>query len=257
MRLSSTALFVSPHFDDVALSCGGTVALQAQSGRAIVLTVFAGEPASELNSFARFQHDRWGTDADTVDLRRSEDHAAMKILGAESHLFEFRDAIYRGDLYLSDDDLFGPVKPDDVDTQLAVSQRILELSREIQANRVFLPLAIGGHVDHKLCHAARLDLEAAGFDVFFYEDFPYAASPGALEARRAELGLALNSDEVDISETVNQRINAISAYASQVTTIFRHYGPYADVVRAHASVCNRSPDAYVERFWHVDSRSKR
>ena len=71
------ALFLSPHFDDVALSCGGTVALAAADGPTHVVTVFAAQPPGDLNDFARFQHDRWGTREDTVNRRREEDGVDM------------------------------------------------------------------------------------------------------------------------------------------------------------------------------------
>jgi LmbE family N-acetylglucosaminyl deacetylase len=251
IKFGGRTLFISPHFDDVALSCGGTVALQARSGRAIVVTVFAGEPPGELNSFARFQHDRWGTDSDTVDVRRAEDRAALEILGAESRLLTFRDAIYRGSLYLSDEDLFGPVKPEDAETANAVNSAILAMAKETRATRVFLPLGIGGHVDHRICHATGADLLAAGRGVYFYEDFPYVVTASAFNRRMAEFDPKLISEGVDISDVLDVRITAIGAYASQVPTIFRHYGPFAEVVRSYAGVPERSPIAYFERFWQV------
>ena len=38
---------------------------------------------------------------------------ATEILGATSTWLSYPDAIYRGELYLSDEDLFGDVKPED------------------------------------------------------------------------------------------------------------------------------------------------
>src|SRR5579883_373196 len=115
------SLFVSPHFDDVALSCGGTVAREARDGRALVVTVFAGEPADTLTSFAEFQHRRWGALDDAVATRRREDRAAMEALGADYHWLDFPDAIYRGDLYRSDEDLFGSVKAPDEPLQQTIA----------------------------------------------------------------------------------------------------------------------------------------
>ena len=141
----------------------------------------------------------------------------MAILGAEPCLLDYGDAIYRRDLYLSDDDLFGPVKPEDAETRLKVSQSILDLARETGAERVFLPLGVGGHVDHRLCHDFSAELNAANYPVYFYEDFPYAATAGALERRLIEDGLALESEEVDVSEVIDRRIAAIAAYAESGT----------------------------------------
>jgi GlcNAc-PI de-N-acetylase len=56
------SVFVSPHFDDVVLSCGATVAKLTESGaRPTVVTVFGGEITDEvLSGFARWKHSRWG-----------------------------------------------------------------------------------------------------------------------------------------------------------------------------------------------------
>ena len=43
------AIFVQPHYDDVPLSCGGTVALAAVQGqRPAIVTVFASELLDEM-----------------------------------------------------------------------------------------------------------------------------------------------------------------------------------------------------------------
>jgi LmbE family N-acetylglucosaminyl deacetylase len=251
VNISGTGLFVSPHFDDVALSCGGTVANFASMGRAIVATVFSGAPIGDLNAFARFQHDRWGTHGDTVKVRRIEDEAAMKILRADFRLLDFPDAIYRGDLYVSDEDLFGNVKPDDANTALAVKRAIESLSDEVGPSSVFLPLGVGGHVDHRLCQAVANEILRNGVPVYFYEDFPYAATPGAVEARLRELTVPFASELVDVSNEIDRRTASIGAYSSQVSTIFRHHGPFDQVVRSYAASVALPPSAYGERFWRI------
>ena len=54
-------IYLSPHFDDVALSCGGLLWEQAQAGEgASVWTICAGEvPAGQLSPFAQSLHERW------------------------------------------------------------------------------------------------------------------------------------------------------------------------------------------------------
>ncbi|MGH2558514.1 MAG: PIG-L deacetylase family protein, partial [Thermomicrobiales bacterium] len=97
-------LFLSPHYDDVALSCGGTAALLARhrrNPRAVVL--FGGEPASAtaLTDFARFQHERWGfADETAVGSRQAEEQVAAAIIGIDVDVLPFLDAIYRGERYL-------------------------------------------------------------------------------------------------------------------------------------------------------------
>ncbi|MGN6673994.1 MAG: PIG-L deacetylase family protein, partial [Thermomicrobiales bacterium] len=56
VAIAATHCFLAPHYDDVALSCGGTVALLAgQGARPLVVTVFGGDPSSvTLTTFARW-----------------------------------------------------------------------------------------------------------------------------------------------------------------------------------------------------------
>ncbi|MGH2521295.1 MAG: PIG-L deacetylase family protein, partial [Anaerolineales bacterium] len=53
-----THLYLSPHFDDAALSCGGTIHQQTRQGeRAVVVTVCAGDsPPGPLSAFAQTLH---------------------------------------------------------------------------------------------------------------------------------------------------------------------------------------------------------
>jgi LmbE family N-acetylglucosaminyl deacetylase len=241
-------IFVSPHFDDVPLSCGGTVARAARQSGALVATIFAGKPPGGLSAFARFQHDRWRTGVDAVDDRRREDLAAMRVLGADHRWMNLPDAIYRGDQYRSDDDLFGPITASDAQTREEAISAITALAREHDSPAVYLPLGVGGHVDHRICRAAAGPLADLGCAVLLYEDFPYACNPGAVEGEVERSAVPLVPVEIDVTDVFDLRLAAIAAYASQLPTIFRHFGPWDEVVRGYAA----SPGArerYVERFW--------
>ncbi len=246
-----SVIYLSPHFDDVALSCGGSVAMDAEDGRVTIVTVFAGRPPGELNSFAQFQHNRWGTSENTVDERRVEDAAAMIALNAQPRWLDFPDAIYRDDLYLSDADLFGDVKSGDSATARRLSDALIELVEEIRPTRMYAPLSAGGHVDHRLARNAALASRRAGLELFLYEDFPYAASDGAVERAIADLDRSTEPLYVDMTRVMSKRLAAIAAYSSQLTTIFRHYGTWDDVVRAYARRLSGDAGGYAERFWRV------
>ena len=241
------ALFISPHFDDVALSCGGTVALEARRGRALVVTVFAGQPTAPLNPFAEFQHHRWGGLGDAVSARRREDVAAMAVLGASYRWMDFADAIYRGDLYLSDADLFGDVKPQDEAIEQSITDALRLLVASATPRRIYLPLAVGHHVDHELCFGLAAKIEGDERSVLFYEDFPYAAGPGAVQRRLDQVIPPMTPVAVDVSDTIEQRLSAIRCYASQLPTIFRDYGAAEEVILRYARDLGGS--AYGERFW--------
>ena len=69
-------IFISPHLDDVALSCGGLVWRLAQEGQQVsIWTVLAGDPPDEdYSEFARINHQRWGiSGVEAIAMRREEE----------------------------------------------------------------------------------------------------------------------------------------------------------------------------------------
>ncbi|MCX2726353.1 PIG-L family deacetylase [Thermomicrobium sp. 4228-Ro] len=250
----ATALFVAPHFDDVALSCGGTVALFAQQGiRTHILTLFGGAPPGPLSSFARQQH-RWrGLDDEAVlTIRRTEERAAAGLLGAQASWFEVPDAIYRDARYNSDDELFGTVHPDDwdlLDVLLADTEQLLAtLAAPVV---IFVPLAIGNHVDHQIARALGQRLAERRFVVWGYEDIPYAVTERGQRAVEAIRRQAPPPWLVFLTEELFQRrLRAIEQYESQLAFVFRDLGDVERTLRAYALEAGQGTLA--ERFWAID-----
>lgn len=77
-------IYLSPHLDDVALSCGGLVWQEAQAGEQVAIwTICAGGiPPGPLSDFAKKLHKRWQTGRNAVKHRRQEDIASCSILDA-------------------------------------------------------------------------------------------------------------------------------------------------------------------------------
>jgi LmbE family N-acetylglucosaminyl deacetylase len=253
--LSGTAhVFLSPHYDDVALSGGGTVAALADAGlRPLVVTVFGGEPAPDnLTAFARWQHERWGTgEEDTIATRLAEDRAAAAALGCANRVFPFLDAIYRSDHYLSDEALFGDLAADDaplVDRLVAEVAALPELADRAGAT-LYVPLAIGNHVDHQIVFQVGQRFAARGLRVLAYEDFPYAALPEHSARRLAAVAGAIDPPMlVPIAGTLSRRVAAIAAYRSQVPTIFRFTDDWRGVVEGWARALGGDVGP-AERYW--------
>ena len=90
-------IYLSPHLDDVALSCGGLIWEQTQSGDSVeIWTICAGDPPQDrLSPFAEELHQRWRVGHNAVDIRREEDIHSCRLLGAKYRHFEVPDAIYR------------------------------------------------------------------------------------------------------------------------------------------------------------------
>ena len=253
--------FLSPHYDDIALSCGGTAALLAGEGRAPeVLAVFGAEPDTReaLSGYAAAMHRTWGLDSSDVNARRqSEERAASVVLGTTFRVLPLRDAIYRGDAYLSDDDLFGHVAADDV----MLPDEIVEAAglggAPDPATRLYAPLAVGRHVDHQLVFTAGAQLAREGWDVWFYEDLPYALREGALRDRLATAAVDLTPAAIiDVTATWKAKMDAILAYPSQLPAIFASVGSTGRrheidaLLRAYAD--RPEHGTLGERFWRLD-----
>jgi LmbE family N-acetylglucosaminyl deacetylase len=219
-------VFLSPHYDDAALSCGGTLAAMADAGDwPLILTVFGGEPTDPLNKFALNMHREWGLDpSEAISHRRAEEARAVEILGVESRWLDLPDAIYRGDLYLCDEHLFGAVHPREATFYREIRAAIETFLEEhgIEPDPLYCPLAAGNHVDHQLVLAAARTLTYRGQSVIAWEDYPYAGDPGvdveaiaAIRSGRDPVIMHLTEEQLD------RRIRAIMCYASQHDVIFR------------------------------------
>lgn len=264
--------FLSPHYDDIALSCGGTVALLARGGaRPEIEVVFGAEPdrSQPLSPFANELHRRWGLDANRVIReRRQEEAKAANLLGATSTSLSWSDAIYRGTSYQDDEQLRGPIAAVEANLPTQVASELAGQPDSQATIRFYAPLGVGQHIDHQICFAAALALAAAGWDVWFYEDIPYALTANALDERLArvsdtweKLAPAAVQDRrlapsapIDISAVWDTKLAAILAYPSQVPTIFRHVAPDCareqidGALRAYATRRNGIPS---EQMWRL------
>jgi LmbE family N-acetylglucosaminyl deacetylase len=216
-----TWIYLSPHFDDVALSCGGLLWEQAQSGEAVaVWTVCGGEiPPGPLSLFAQSLHQRWGTKLATIEQRRAEDVRSCHHIGAGARHFGFPDCIYRRDpssgnhLYASEEALFGELHPTE---NTLVAQLRDVLAREIPAEaQVVAPLAVGGHVDHRLVRAAAERLELR---LWYYADYPYIETAG--ETVWDQLEEQEYYDFHISAAGLEAWVASIAAHASQVSTFW-------------------------------------
>jgi LmbE family N-acetylglucosaminyl deacetylase len=255
-------LFLSPHYDDVALSCGGTALLLAQADRRPeVVVLFGAEPdsAQRLTPFALGQHEGWGLGAaEAIAARRAEEAAAAAILGTRVQVLPFRDAIYRGERYTSDDRLFAEPHEAEAGLPLEIVAALGLSATPDGETRIYAPLAIGSHVDHRHGADAGVALARGGWDVLFYEDLPYALHLGAEVARSVgpEKGF-VEAGRVGIGAVWEAKIDAIHCYPSQLTTIF---GFVAGGVRRveieavmHRYALALGGEEAAERFWRLES----
>jgi LmbE family N-acetylglucosaminyl deacetylase len=226
-------IYLSPHFDDAALSCGGLIFEQAcRSLHAEIWTIMAGDPPpGPLSEFAHQNHALWGLPggAETVAMRRAEDEAAASILTAELVHFDIPDCIYRltprGEPLYTETVMTSPHPADrGLPGRIAVALRS-ELRKD---DLLVCPLALGGHVDHILVRRAAESLQRP---LHYYADVPYVFSnPDALGPAVASLSGRLH----EISETgLETWLKGVQAYRSQLASLFKSESILLDAIRSY------------------------
>jgi LmbE family N-acetylglucosaminyl deacetylase len=216
-----TWIYLSPHLDDVALSCGGLIWEQVQTGQDVTIwTMCAGDPPpGPLSSFAQGLHARWQTDGQAAAQRRDEDAASAAALHAHAHHFSLPDCIYRrglqgSALYASEEAIFQEVHSEEMQLIKWLSD---EMTRRLPAAaQVVCPLTLGGHVDHRLTRAAAGML---GRPLWFYADYPYVLRSMAQLDMLEKIGWRQNF--FPISQAGLQAwVAGVAAHSSQISSFW-------------------------------------
>jgi LmbE family N-acetylglucosaminyl deacetylase len=215
-------IFLSPHFDDVSLSCGGLVWELVQRGNQVsIWTICAGEiPEGRLSPFAETLHARWQIGQNAPAQRKIEDLRSCQRLGASQFCFSIPDCIYRRDLvsqnfmYASEAALNGDLHIGDMQVSKALQ---LEINAHLDTEDILVcPLGLGNHVDHQL---SRVAAEGLNHPLVYYSDFPYV------------LKLSDQLHHLETQGWVNGRFNisnaglaawtdSVAAHASQISTFW-------------------------------------
>lgn len=241
-------IILSPHLDDAALSCGGSIAAAVAAGEPVlVVTICTGSPPvdSAFSPLAQHFHAEWGLSPhEVMQTRLAEERAALATLGADGLWAGALDAIYRmPQAYHSRETLFGAPNPFD---PLAATLRELcdGLRLRFPYATIYAPLGVGQHVDHQL--TCQIAAQLAG-PVMWYEDFPYVARAGELERRLAQLDWPLRPFARAIDERMNARLVAIAAYASQLAELSHSQLGRAVAAAEAGEVINAAVRAYAQR----------
>jgi LmbE family N-acetylglucosaminyl deacetylase len=201
---------------------------------------------------------------DLMARRRLEDERFTYFSEASIVFLDLPDAVFRG--YVSDDQLLSSPRPDDTAPFDLLRQEIVRL----EPQKVYLPLGVGGHVDHQLCREVGVALlhesrrwvmpgpDYAG-KVVFYEDFPYAwwDDFNRLEDLGADVVASLPSEVsifptyTDIGDQIERKITGISLYESQIDRLFDGTREMGDAVRAYGKAMGvmGGVDGPAERYW--------
>ncbi len=251
-------IFLSPHFDDVVYSCGGTLGVQVSTGlRPLVITVFAGVPSSniELSPFAvEVQRGMdFRQDAQTaMNTRRDEDAHALEYLHADYLWLDYLDAIYRGTPanYTQESQLIGgDVHPADLWIDKELAQNLVALHERLPDAVWYAPLGVGRHVDHQIVCSAVDRLIQRGANVKLYEDFPYVLTKDALEDRLQEFGGTLEPALVEMSEMLHLRQEGSEMYSSQIQLNFTDKASMYQSIEDYSHGIRSVLTVHLERYW--------
>jgi LmbE family N-acetylglucosaminyl deacetylase len=230
-------IYLSPHYDDPVLSCGGLIWEQVSMGETVeIWTIFSGNPPpGPLSEYALEHHQRWGVADSLIALRRTEDQAACAALGAASRYLDLPDSIYRrlpdGEPVIKNrTDMFGPVHPGETGLINFITGFLKENLHPY--DRLVCPLSVGGHVDHRLVRAG---VEATGRAAWYYADYPYTI----MEEFHFRLEDWVSQDSWRLHHPLSDHAlaawqKATACYASQISTFWENQAKMHSAIASYA-----------------------
>ncbi|HZH14598.1 MAG TPA: PIG-L family deacetylase [Archangium sp.] len=211
----STALFLSPHLDDVAFSCGGTLArLKARGWTVALVTVFTRSVPHPTGFALACQTDKGlPPEVDYMAMRREEDRDFAALMEVDTLVWAgLPEAPHRG--YGNAAALFTPPREDDRIGAVVV-ERLAPLVAELRPDLVLAPQALGSHVDHVQVARLMPTLGAWESRTLWYRDTPYAVrQPGARPD--PALPADLRPLVVDVSAELRRKVAGCTCYRTQV-----------------------------------------
>jgi len=225
-------LIISPHLDDAILSLGGFLCNSISSDD-MILTVF------NTAWSVLVDHDYH---QEITKTNLAEEKKIIEELGCRYQFLNWDECLLRGYQYWK-----GPF---DLDKDMDISLRFTRTIQHIlnKYTEVYLPAAIGLHIDHMLVFNAIIDLIAQNRNVKFilYQDLPYATYGGTAERINSIEKLkrfTLKLLETDITSTIEKKCRMLRSYKSQLTE--------EDILKVYDFACCKKKDHYFENAWQI------
>ena len=243
-------VYLSPHFDDVALSVGGLVWEQVQKGDQVeVWTVCGGNSPQDkpLSKFAKNLHSIWKLGNDVPNLRAHEDENACRRLGADHRDFAWPDCIYRYNPITNQPfvkfqrDLFKPYTPIEYDLLMKIFKTV-SMTRDAQ---VVVPLGVGNHRDHTLTRAIAEHLYGA---VWHYLDYPYVVQEDFKPADFLPLSAEKIIQPISTQGLIAWK-EAVACHHSQIALFWKNEPEMKNAIDAYAEKIQKEfSNTYLWKF---------
>ncbi len=174
-----------------------------------------------INVFSRAAWWRFdsGAPEQIQSMRDREEDLVSRLSGCPLNALGLPEALLRGHKM---DSVF-TATPDsrDQDAAAKLHDSLTSLAHSHPLAHWFIPLAIGGHIDHRIVReTAWSTLPAAAVKkthLHFYEDLPYAAKGQTHDFFTTHPNQAFTRESLDIEDTLFWKLELLRAYWSQFT----------------------------------------
>ncbi|MBM7113569.1 PIG-L deacetylase family protein [Archangium primigenium] len=210
----STALFLSPHLDDVAFSCGGTLARLKDQGWTVALVTCFTRSVPHPTGFALECQTSKGIapEVDYMALRREEDRDFATLMGVDRLVWgDLPEAPHRG--YVRETLFTPPRREDAIEGPLV--DMLAPLMKELRPDLVFVPQALGSHVDHVQLVRALPSLGLEPGRTLWYRDTPYAVRQPHAEPDDS-VPSGLKPLAVNVTAELPRKVAGCNHYRTQV-----------------------------------------
>ena len=203
---------LSPHYDDAAFSLALTLGALLRTGTRVQLV-----NVHTRSRYAPLAPDVSGQDAVSA-LRAQEDRTFRALHGEGLTVVDLDrgDALERPG-YVDEQDYLheGPLTP----TEEAEVARLTDALKDIEPGAaLLLPMAFGGHIDHRITRAAA-EARWPSLPRAYFEDLPYSLAGHDERAFRSALGqldVTPHVFEVPTAD-LHSKYQAVMTYRSQIT----------------------------------------
>lgn len=208
-----TKLFLQPHHGDIAWSCSGLIAKNKDD--TLVVSLF---PPRSKNYWMKLK-------GITYRSKKREDMQFEKLFGIKFIFEKFPSAFMRG---RSVDNLFDK-KLTGEEEQLVQEIRnyITDLITKEGIKEIYCPMAQRNQIDHLIIKQAVFGLIASNVKIYYYEDFPNFLP----ESTKGKRFTSLEAEKVDISDVVEEKIQAILIYESLITGYYKSKETLIEMIR--------------------------